>query len=320
MKMMFRMIIASALISITGSCTKDDRTPLHKTPGKKTNHGAAEADSLFSPGIRMGELKEKKLNEVSGLAASIANPGMLWTHNDSGNSAEIYLIDTMTNIRQTYVLKGISNRDWEEIALGPGPVAGRQYLYVGDIGDNAAIHAKKYIYRFEEPVFTSGDEKKKKDIADFDTFTFSLSDERRDTEAFVVDPLTRDIFIIGKWKDPVDVYQLKYSEPGDDLVAQHVGTLPLTAVVAADFNRAGTELLIKTYNHVFYWKRTTDTPVMTMLRKPGTSLPYVREPQGEAITWSASGDGYYTLSERKKGDRIHLMFYARRNTAVKSTP
>lgn len=305
---LFCLIIASTVISLTLSCSQDKRKG-----NAARNKEQRDVDSLFSKAQKLGELKSKTLNEVSGLAASVANPGMFWTHNDSGNDAEVYLIDKETNIRKTYVLKGISNRDWEEIALGPGPVEGKHYLYVGDIGDNAAIHTTKYIYRFEEPVLNSGDDRKKIDILQFDTFAFSLSDERRDTEAFVVDPVTRDIYIIGKWKNPVDVYQLKYSAPGDGLIAQHAGTLPITAVVAADFNQDGTELLIKTYNHVFYWKRKPETPVMTMLREPGIRLPYLREPQGEAITWSIRGDGYYTLSEAKKDEKIHLLFYARKN-------
>ena len=34
-------------------------------------------------------------------------------------------------------LQGADLRDWEDMALGPGPKQGQDYLYVGDIGDKA---------------------------------------------------------------------------------------------------------------------------------------------------------------------------------------
>ena len=308
---MMRWIQFAAIVMLMSFCKNREETK--GGLAKNEPPESVDPEALFAKGKKLGLLKSKKLNEVSGLAASVANPGMLWTHNDSGNGAEIYLIDLETNIKQTYVLKGVSNRDWEEVAVGPGPEPGVQYIYVGDIGDNAAIHEFKYIYRFKEPVYKSGTGSEKIDITDFDTITFSLSDERRDTEAFVVDPKTRDIYIISKWKNPADIYQLKYAESTEDtLVAQHIGTLPLSTVVAADFNKDGSELLIKTYTTVSYWKRPADMSVLAMLKEPGIRLPYQREPQGEAVTWSPTGNGFYTLSEQKKGETVHLLFYERR--------
>jgi len=304
------LIVFSALLFGPMSCHNRNQKPKHDESGKSK---AVEGKLLFSEGEKRGALKDKKLNEVSGLAASMANPGLLWTLNDSGNKPEIYLIDVETNIKKTYVLEGVSNRDWEELALGPGPKPGKTYLYVGDIGDNMAIHKYKYIYRFEEPVYHADAGKGKIEIADFDTIVFSLSDEQRDTEAFAVDPRTSDIYIISKWSRPVNLYQLKTTAAKHDTaIAQHIGTLPISIVVAADFSRDGSELLIKTINDVFYWKRPADMPVLAMLQEPGSSLPYSREPQGESVAWSDTGDGYYTLSEQKKDEPVHMMFYRRK--------
>ncbi len=51
----------------------------------------------------------------------------------------------------TYSISGATNFDWEEIAIGEGPVAGTQYLYIGDIGDNFAIRSTFSVYRLPEP-------------------------------------------------------------------------------------------------------------------------------------------------------------------------
>ena len=44
----------------------------------------------FFPGVRLAELNNKELKEISGIAASINNPKLLWVHNDSGNGANIF--------------------------------------------------------------------------------------------------------------------------------------------------------------------------------------------------------------------------------------
>src|SRR5687767_10710977 len=104
----------------------------------------------------LAELKNTKLKEVSGVASSVNNKGMLWAQNDSGNSPEIYLIDENLEVVLTCHLMGIENRDWEDIAVGPGPDPAKNYVYIADIGDNKAAYPYKYIYRFEEPVISAG--------------------------------------------------------------------------------------------------------------------------------------------------------------------
>src|SRR5690349_8917404 len=73
----------------------------------------------FLSGEPLKELKNYKLSELSGLAASSKNPGYLWSLNDSGNGAEVFLVDKELNIKLTCTLAGIENRDWEDIAVGP---------------------------------------------------------------------------------------------------------------------------------------------------------------------------------------------------------
>lgn len=302
-------LLAAGILAITTiGCTRHDVVETDKAEKK----GRQSQEPLFSKGKKLGALKGKKLDEASGIAASVVNPDHLWTLNDSGNNPEIYLIDRQANIKQTYKFEGIANRDWEEISVGPGPVPGKNYVYVGDIGDNMAAHRYKYLYRLEEPVYTPAASDKVV-VRDFDTLVFSLSDERRDTEAFMIDPATRDIYIISKWNRPVVLYQLNAADAEQDTaVARQVARLPMSVVVAADFSRDGSELLIKTLTDVFYWKRSPGTSVTDMLKQPGISLPYETEPQGESITWSADGKGYYTLSEQRKGEQIHLMYYERK--------
>ncbi len=159
------------------------------------------ATSSFSNGRNLG-LIDKRLPEASGIASSIANPGYIWSVNDSGNPAKVYLIDTTAHVKLTCKLP-VDNRDWEEVAVGPGPDANKTYVYVGEIGDNNAAYDTKYVYRFEEPVAGADS----LDVLLTDTLKIQMPDGKRDTETMMIDPFTKDLYLISKREDSVSVYE-----------------------------------------------------------------------------------------------------------------
>ena len=273
---------------------------------------SANDEHKFQRGKRLAEHKMKDLKEVSGLASSWNNPGLLWSHNDSGNGPDIFLIDQNLTIRQRYILAGIGNRDWEDIAVGPGPDSTKKYVYVGEIGDNEAVYPLKYIYRFEEPVLDSI-QNKEIIISEFETITFQLPDQRKDTEAFLVDPQSKDLFVISKREKPVNVYHIEYPySTNDTITAEQVMTLPLTQIVAASLSPDGTELLMKNYDHIYYWHNAENLSLMQLMKEPFKEIPYINEPQGESITWAMDNSGFFTLSEVNKGKNTFLYFYKRK--------
>jgi hypothetical protein len=76
---------------------------------------------------------------------------VLWTHNDSGDTNRLYALNTAGKHLGVYYIAGAQARDWEDLAIGPGPIAGQHYIYIGDIGDNGKQYEYKYIYRIPEP-------------------------------------------------------------------------------------------------------------------------------------------------------------------------
>jgi hypothetical protein len=264
--------------------------------------------TIFLKGQVLAEV-DSKLREISGLAASVQNKGMLWAHNDGGNDAEIFLIDQKMNIRLTCRLKGIVNRDWEDIAVGPGPVPGKFYVYVGDIGDNLEIFRYKRVYRFEEPIATPGNNVII--VSKFDTITIDLPDGAKDAEAMLIDPLSKDLYLISKNAQPACLYQTKYPySPKDTVIAEKVTAIPFRKIVAADFSADGKEVIIKNYDNVYYWKMNGQ-PLGTVLKEKPYIVEYQKEPQGEAIAFSRTGSGFFTASEKTKGEKSYLYFYAR---------
>jgi hypothetical protein len=265
----------------------------------------------FMPGQKLAALKNKAISEISGIAASINNPKLIWAHNDSGNGADVFLLDEQLDVKLTCTLEGVENRDWEDIATGPGPDPSKHYVYVADIGDNQAKHQYKYIYRFEEPVWNRN-ASEKITITSFDKITFQLSDETKDTETLLLDPRTKNIYIISKREEPVNLYELKYPYNVEDTVlAQKLMSLPFTKIVAGDFSPDGNEILMKNYDHVYYWN-SSGKSFLEVIKEEPLEIQYEVEPQGEAIAWAKDGGGFYTLSEENNKKKTYLYFYKRK--------
>ena len=110
----------------------------------------------YDPGRQTGTVQSGAVTEASGLAASRRNDGVLWTHNDSGDSARAFAMDTQGKHLGAYTLSGANALDWEDMAVGPGPTAGTSYLYLGDIGDNASFRGSVKVYRVAEPSVSVG--------------------------------------------------------------------------------------------------------------------------------------------------------------------
>ncbi len=73
---------------------------------KKKEAKIEKNKSLFEKGLVVATIKGKKIEEASGLVTSAINPGMFWTHNDSGADAELFLIDQEGNIHLKVFLAG----------------------------------------------------------------------------------------------------------------------------------------------------------------------------------------------------------------------
>lgn len=288
------------------------------------HEGEPFAENFFELGISLASLNDRAINEASGIAVSRKHPAMLWVNNDSGDKARLFLIDSLAHTRMVVYLSGATNRDWEDLAIGPGPDSAQHYIYVGDIGDNLAVHRVKKIYRFPEPEFTEG----RLAITQFDSIRFIYPDGSRDAETLMVDPLTRDIYILSKREKNLRLYRLSYPQSVTEIITAELLTNELTfnnlgeprgyhpkyynQVVGGDISPDGKEILIKDYSSVYYWKRVAGhTIAETLLTKPYL-LPYNPEVRGEAIAFAADGRGYYTLSEEAEGKIPQLFFYPRK--------
>ena len=126
--------------------------------------------------------------EASGIAISQKQPGVLWSHNDSGEPT-LFALSADATIRARVYVSGASAGDWEDVAVGACPLG--SCLYIGDIGDNTGRRREVFIYRVPEP--DSGATV----TARAESMRVSYPDGPRDAEALFV---LRDgtIFIVSK--------------------------------------------------------------------------------------------------------------------------
>ena len=102
-----------------------------------------------------GTLNDKEMDETSGIAASSLSPDTYYVHNDSGDTSRFFAITPQGHIKSVIYFKGDPKEkqgvvDCEDIAVGPGPIKGKSYVYMGDIGDNGAVRKYITVYRMEE--------------------------------------------------------------------------------------------------------------------------------------------------------------------------
>ena len=202
--------------------------------------------------------------------------------------------------------------DAEEIAIGPGP-GGADFIYLGDTGNNFASFGvgiprrKAVIYRVAEPTIPAGAGPTRISIEDAFPIVLSFPKGACDIEAFVVDPWSGDLYLIGKRPDGhsqvLVASAAQLSAGGGELQLEgelRFGAPPLSGSpmpTAASISRDGRRILIRTYADVWSFTREPGESIWTALQRPPVALPAPREPQGEAITFADQDRAYLTISE-----------------------
>lgn len=295
------LLLSSLVFCVTCSC--NDPEPAPGGNGLSDQFETAPEQFPIATGI---------IDEASGLAASVNLPGYLWTIQDSGQPNSLYLISRDGKSIKQYNVPGSNNHDWEEVAVGPGPDNGVSYAYIADIGNNnQPVATTNTIYRIPEISAIEGAFSQNA----LQKITFSYPDGPRDAEALIVDPVTKDIFVLSKEMQGTNIYRLAFPQSTTDVsVAEKVGTVPgVTFATAASISKDGAEIVVRTYLGVYYWKRSNgETVAQALVKSANKTLTVALEPQGEAICFESEGKGFYTLSEKKDAASVSLNFYKRK--------
>jgi len=251
----------------------------------------------YTEPVRVGAMPAV-LKETSGLAASRKNAGVLYGHNDSGDSARIFALDQKGGLLGQLTFGGATAVDWEDIAVGP--CAEGSCVFVSDVGDNAKSRGDYALYAVAEPSL---------DGKPFATqtlsakrFPFSYPDGKWNCETLLVHPTTGRIYLVTK-DDTIDggVYVFPEKlEPGVPVTLEKVGSATGTKgslVTGGDVSPCGDRVLLRTYGALLEYSIGAGKTVGDALASKPRSVPVAVETQGEAVAFRADGRGYFTASE-----------------------
>ncbi len=284
-------------------------------PTTSYDPSALDTTKLFNPIPVVNNLSRTDLLEISGVAASRINPGMLYIHNDSGNANQVYLTDGSGADKGTLTLTRQGNRDWEDIAVAPGPIAGKSFVYVADIGDNDSRYNSVFVYRFPEPDLTGKTLPVILNIDTVDIIELKYPDGPCNAETLMVDPLTRDIYIASKQSNLSNIYVARYPQSTSSAtVMAPVIQLYFNKATGGDISPDGSEILLRSNQLIWYWKLPAGTSISAGLLTNPQVAPYANnEPQGEGIGFASDGSGYYTDTEVRgyPGKLATISFYKR---------
>lgn len=302
------------LAAVAGLATAACRTasPAPPDAGPTTAPApAAAGGSAWEPPRILGTVADPALTEGSGLAASRTNPGLLWAHNDSGDGPFVYCLQPTGAACGTWRVTGAEARDWEDMAAGPGPEAGRSYLYLGDIGDNARGRPDVTVYRVPEPAVTPAATGSTREGAGAtepaEALRLRYPDGPHDAEALLVHPATGDLYIVAKEPsaDP-PVYRARAPlAPGPPAVLERVAGLRLPAAVArlelvtgGDIAPDGRRLVLATYTAGYELTLPEGAAAFDDIwTLPPVRLALAPRRQGEAIAYRLDGAAVLTISE-----------------------
>ena len=82
--------------------------------------------------MNLSIVPDVRINEASGLAASRRHPGVLYSHNDSGDQARIFALDSEDGrTLAEYQITHSDNYDWEDLSVGVCPSNSGTCIYIG---------------------------------------------------------------------------------------------------------------------------------------------------------------------------------------------
>ncbi len=272
-----------------------------------------EKETAKASGAKLlGKLTDKRLTESSGLAYSHLMPGVLWTHNDSGDGPYVFAINLKGETIARCTVSGAVNKDWEAISIGPG-ANGKPALYIGDIGDNNFNRNDTAIYRIPEPKINTTKSEEELTTVPAEKFPYRYPDGSHNCETLLVHPKTGEVFLITKMPDGVSrIYAFPMPLRANATVTlKKLGTVTFPSgfsgrladaehlVTDGAFSPDGRHVILRNYLTAYEWDIAPNQSLSDALkgRRRQRTIPFVV--QGESITYRPDGKAVYITSEKK---------------------
>jgi len=245
------------------------------------------------------------INESSGLARSQVDPGLLWTHNDSGGAATTYAVDHAGHYQGSLKLSLAVNLDWEDMTSFVED--GQPRLLLADIGDNSAFRPVVTLYIVDEPDTTQLTRPFELSATPARTITVIYPDGPRDAESIAVDAAEGSIYLLSKRDAVPRLYRVPLAPTVPLVIAEALGEIAIPRApegsddperinwtTSMDINAAADALVVVGLTQAHVYHRAADESWLQSLQRDPLSVDLPDYPQIEAVAWDDAGDLWIT--------------------------
>jgi hypothetical protein len=263
----------------------------------------------------VGKIESNEITESSGIVASSCNANVFWTHNDSGDAAFIYAINSHGEKLGTWKVKGAKNSDWEDIAAFKDE-KGECFLYVGDIGNNERLKSEFAVYRVREPKVSEADKtssrKNPRTTEAAEAIRFDYPDFRHDAETLLVHPRTGDIYVLSKtltsasgvYRLPKN-YNLTKTNRLEKIADFTVPAFPNGLLTGGDISPDGKRVIVCDYFAAYEIALPEKAKSFDEIWREKPQIVELGErAQGEAVCYSLDGKSIFATSEKRNSPII----------------
>lgn len=251
---------------------------------------------------QLGQIASPRLTEISGVAASRQNPGVLWVHNDAGSPRVLYAVDESGALLAAFDVE-VGTGDWEDIAVGTDD-SGEHVLFIASVGNNNFDRETLAVLVVPEPEvpLTGAPDGR----LPFHQMQVQYPSGTFDCEAMMWDPQTGDLLLVTKDADAdAVVFHAAAPHDEDEVLLQPLRTLdfrsdPLSggAVTSAAISPLGDRIAIRTYTSTVYvWRRDAGLPLINAFDTAPCPVEVTSETQAESIAFSLDGEALISVPE-----------------------
>jgi len=260
----------------------------------------------------VGRIADKRVNESSGLAVAqqAGLDGFFWTHNDSGDSPRLFLINNQGSVFNVVPVEVPRAVDWEDMCSFV--LDGQPMLLIGDTGNNTRKRRHLTLWLLPEPAYDRASSRElRPTVTPTRRINFTYADGPQDCESVAFDPTSNTIVLITKVdprRTPVGkagVYLLPLGtldeslhetngsatahSGGEAIVLERVADLSLRVTVAADISPDGRRCVVGTYGDAWQYVRGEGETWAEAFKKPPTQIALGPRGQSEAIAFGSDG-------------------------------
>lgn len=302
-------VFALLLVGCADKTTSTEPTTSHDSGGDTgpADSGAGDGPVWATPctswaePVQTGAIVDETLDETSGIVVSRRDPEVLWVHEDHLGAAAVTALSPAGDTLATVTLAGVTNNDWEDLAIGP---CGDDWcIFIGEVGNNDLDRTEMGVYVLVEPdlsTITDG----AATVSDWAWYGMVYPEGTENVEALAVTaqglPVLLSKHIEGGTSD---VYRYPALEALTDVTVGLMGTLTTgdpsdaggAAVTAADLWPDDSRLLVRTYGWIY--EVDLSAGLESVGTAPVATLTGANEMHGEAVAYDPWRGGFWQVAE-----------------------